>query len=1005
MLDVLRTLRYLLAISLLLFGYGCKKPNNTPSSSSKAPSAQTEQILPSSDSTDVPDYSLAPKNSESFFRSQVAYESRLVGLPDQDSPTSQEFIQQVVGRVPDEQRNPDLEWENQLKRGIDLGRKDPSLFESPEYLLALGDCFLNSGYSRSANTVYLNAIRNLSGKNRKPGLLTLLHNRAFGSAMEVPNPRHDFVLFESYLSATIAWLKNDFNIAPTHQRHAYQDITECLEDLSRVKQVDLLEKFTDEFIHIEGIPEWLTCAVRGYKFYIEGSRLCYYEKQKPTSVNPPLAHKLLKRSAGYFKKALELNSHFPEPAVELMSIAHLGHSESTVDHWFEKAISIQSDCSDAFFNRQRMLRPKYGGSIKLMSDFTKTCESTFEKNGITSVPVMLNLFLLVRDIIPEETKGKSEILKRPQFKEELRNSIRRIVADDSPVFINGRSVPASYFLTIMAMLDLESGNIELANESFRKLKDRQNGNALLTLKMTDQSFDVLRSRPYVLSSEYRAEAERMAELLGDSISKRIENESEIINLISQVLNETDNPVGQLYFGSVEQSMSLERSYRAGKTIKIPFDQQLSLWESNDIRQITYESNNSVIVNNRTGIPTILTSILDLPGPKTILASFENLENAIPLPDEIETLPSNHHSLSFVSNACGGAGILVRSDKSQANFSLTIGANANSTGKLAFGFADSPLGNQLSFRFNNESQTQNLRMNMCNGFVEVFVNDEFVFRTSHPRIEGANRKLEFVQSRLGLGNGRVRISNIQVQPWGINFSPFEFNNDNHIDIYSRYCRANPDNPRLRFWLAQALHKAGKLSEAKRNYLESIKLGLDQHRAAFYLGDIFEAQGDIQSAIDWYRIGALADGQGTFRLEQAQADSSTPHNWAAFRYRWLMATSPNKKMAKSESAVPPIAMRGHEWLTNLLLAQELALKSEFANAELTAKKCLKHCSPELESLIISIVKTYSQKKIFTREPNADTIYRTGIPVAFFADVTSDLSYRESKPYREGQGIERN
>jgi hypothetical protein len=307
--------------------------------------------------------------------------------------------------------------------------------------------------------------------------------------------------------------------------------------------------------------------------------------------------------------------------------------------------------------------------------------------------------------------------------------------------------------------------------------------------------------------------------------------------------------------------------------------------------------------------------------------------------------------------------------------------------------------QHYYEFDSSSSIDEVKINTSSRYVEVFVNDRFVFRQISDRIRSVNEIVRFIQPKSETGNQRIRISNIRVQPWEAPQVPFRMTKERALAFHRAKFNSDANDSFAAFELGQALHRLEFYDQAYDAYQHAIKLGQRKADVGFFVGDLLERKGDWSAAKTWYEIAAAKKDSVFYKLSaRGELDSySSPQHWAAFRLAWRRVSFPEEKAEQpiGNQFVLPMAPENTAWMNALLEAQGLATDGKFEEAGKVARTALRHRSPKEEEMIIKIISCYEKQQRF-RQPKSETpIYLTvedSIP--FLRQLTDHLSFQSAK-----------
>ena len=936
-------------------------------------------------------YSGQPTNALDFLRGKIDYDlNHLIHFKTQSAPYEEELRTKLIEFVEGVFRrssysNEDPQWQRlfKLRQSIEQRRIAIGIepIADPLFLFCSGLVDFHCGASQAGIQKIVDS-RSLFQGSQYPAHTQML---VYQKLMEYrfAEPSEDFSddevaeILTAYQAVLIEWLTQakSLQTVPAHHRYVVNEIHLYLRACKTFNQPARIESFHEWFVQQTHLPRWIRNIIRGHCHLllailnIERKNAQWVYKQK----NQTLDH--IKKAEGFFRQAYEINPYFPESSACLMLIAFYRDEAQLVDDWFEKGLKAQADYYDLFRLRLLMIAQDLEkGSAPAMLELARKLAQ--ENHSDTTVPTqLLQAFFAIRDQFPEDHEELLQIAEDSMLKAELLETVDRCSACDHDLFMGGIVVPKTYFLTLKAVWQMETGDLPAADETFSMLENNYSKKALEHVGLTTTSCEIFRCKSYAATSEYASEAEELHRLSGDTPQERLENLDEIRKITDLVLAENTHPIGSLFFRQVRDRVEAERSFERGNRVAYSFDNEMSLWKGSNIQQFHFQSESTAMIDNTIGKSEFsLESICHTPGAKSIELEIDfDSQNVEP--------PLTH---PVVAVSIGKYRFLVVDDQiSFEDFCIGLSApnaTTDETGRPALG--------QLLIAWRNVDKKEyyydvavragknKLLIFVCEGYLEVFLNDDFIFRSAPKFLDVPLDQVRISNPASSGKRGQVQISNLQVTR--LDFQQPPFDDPDALLIYRQnQFDGDPENKWFAFWLAQALHTQAKNDEAIERYLDAVKNGLPKSKVGFFVGDIFEQQGELEKAIEWYQIAANLEVDDRTRLcPRKYTDSySGPQQWAAFRLAWLTLTSPDPEIRKSldfktlTSPLPPEHVR---WLGEILKAQEAAIEERFDDARQIAIKMLPKCTPKLEKRIMEMVAAYDAKTPFVHPSDQLPIY---------------------------------
>ncbi len=841
------------------------------------------------------------------------------------------------------------------------------LCDDPMYQLCDGLVDLNTGSPQKGTRKMEAAIGLLVAGDYDPQLSVFAYRKLIEYKLSDIATDDPSELLLGFREALKKWLAEESleNIRFSDHHHLVDDVRRFI--ISGLHAApEIVDEFNEWFVQQTHVPRWLRYMIRGCYFHVMATNNMRRQNGELIFTHRNLTLDYLKKSAGFYRQAHEINPWFPEAASRLMIAAYHGQDDQSVDYWFEQARKAQPDLESLLYNRLLFIGYDHPESAaQSIFDFAKKIAS--ENEFDTMAPMIVpQAYWLILERYSVDDPEFVQWIQSPELRAELIKIVDGFCASDRQAAWEGFLLPKSFFLTLKATWSAEAGDLDAADQAFLEIGESVNRRALNKLELKAVSFDVLRCKSYASTSEFMAEAETLSQLMGEQRADRSKNASEILELTETVLAENTHPVSSLFFQQARDQVQKELDFDNGKLIELKFDPAWSLWKAKDIDHLRYVTESTAVIDNRVGTPQFeLTSICELPGAKTIAFDVEFLpsEDGEPGPNPFVVLEIAMYGRG---RFCVGLGKPVMEESVE---------DLPNRGRLFFGALNGT--NQFFLDVDLRDGINELLIHLDRRYFEVYLNDNFICRSAPISFDEPLDYFRVRQAYWSQERGQVRLANFCVRKWAAGKPP-KHRPDDLLVYRQEQSDRRPDDKWHALWLAEALHAKGLHDEAMERYQIAVKNGMPQSKVGLFIGDLLEQQGKIEEALEWYRIAADAQTEDRTRLfARPKSDAySTPEQWAAFRWAWWTLTSPDPATRASldlKSLATPLPPEQAQWMVLLLQAQQAAIENRFDDAVEIAKKTLPGLTPDVEKKVLEVVAAYQQKQLYIQPPDTAPFYR--------------------------------
>ena len=610
-------------------------------------------------------------------------------------------------------------------------------------------------------------------------------------------------LHERAADAIVCWLKYDFSESNDDHRYVWEQLSRTIELLGDDGKLEYIKKISDLNRESPFAPQWIMAMMEGKYHFLLAEQDAESEDENAAQ---GIAENL-KQAGAHFAKALELNPGFPEAITEMISVSKLsGDTEKSPSHWASLA---DEKGFDDYRLHQRML-----ATFETAEDQMAYGVKSFETGKFDSaIPfALVGAYQRAQDSI-DANENKESV-------KQVIECLSKLAENPTPKYVGAKQLSQKWLLSAQAAIAARAGQNESAAKAFEALGSGFDKNVLKSFPGID-SVSKTRVRVSAAASGSMERVDRIEALLEKQ--RNGENQTEAIEKeVAEALKTVKGD--KVYFESVGAFNKASASYEEGKSTKLKFRSGMLLWESETENQIESNDENSIVVSTLGGNNhATLNSTYYTPGPKTIDLDVEFVSTNDPCAAEIVFGGWRDY---------GSTGVLT----------------LNGPGKFV-GLGSTKFdGNIAKFKFNATAETNTVRLNVADGYLECFVNNQFVFRSSSSRIK--------TTSQIGLGlngygkmRGKVKFSNLRVRKW----EKIPSLEDGDLAAYYKAETKNfPDNGYGWLFRGIAELKNGQFEVAKTYIGKAVDLGVPEFQAAPYLGEIADRKGDAKSARMNYKI---------------------------------------------------------------------------------------------------------------------------------------------------------
>ena len=782
------------------------------------------------------------------------------------------------------------------------------------------------------------------------------------------------------------WIENDFRAVGHEQRFAL-DPFKSFFDLMLIRGDKVAtEAFIASVKNSEQLTPWTKAMLLSELNYKIGFyRAGYNYSNNASEEQISIFKKYCKIAEKHAIEAYKLRPEYYESVATLLTLAKFGYAEEDEDYWFEKAIEYEPDRLNVYRQQVDRLYPSNGGSTDKMLDFL--LQRSKASDSLTLA------FLLPREIFRCRGTGEfdadqwQELIASPRASEATLAALDKIIDSGQSVSVVNKIYSPEYYLTVKAIFAYQAKKFDIAEATFDQLGDQFSKEGLRCFSIDHSSYARLRSSVYAFTSEYQAEAFELEKLWGNTYETRHKNADRILELTDGLADWVNTHSGGLYFKHARNILLGELNFE-DQTLPLKFDESFTVWQSGDFSQINFIDADSVEIDNRRGASRFhLNLAYWLPDAKTFECDFRFTEHDLagshqsatsqPIQKDKRGVFRPSVGVGTIGNSHLMIGLTTATNKRTRNARklayngiLTISPNYSSRDIVSYDVILKPEGNRL-------------RIAVCEGYTEIFFDDNYVCRFSGPMFHPANQ-ITFEQPKSARGRGTVMISNPSIRKW-TNKGPDLVTRDPQalITYFEKAVKEEPDDAWQKFWLGQAKHFADDYQGALRQYIEAIEGGVSPRIAGYYLGDAYDRLGNREKAVEWYRRSVDPTVE-QYPSPRGIINRSTPEQWAAFRLRWILATKTKlseKELAELDGIRMNLKLTGLEDQLSYL-AVDMAkgrLTKNYADALKGVERYIKsenrkRRTGDLRELLQPVLDAFAEGKPYVRPKSQRPLYLT-------------------------------
>ena len=291
------------------------------------------------------------------------------------------------------------------------------------------------------------------------------------------------------------------------------------------------------------------------------------------------------------------------------------------------------------------------------------------------------------------------------------------------------------------------------------------------------------------------------------------------------------------------------------------------------------------------------------------------------------------------------------------------------------------GRVASARYTGESGTaRKLRLNITDGYMEVFVDDQFMTNVIGERVT-PGFSFALGQRFDQLHRGKARFSDVRIRRWPMKARPDTLDDPEKFDLesaeewFAAASREFPDQPYYSYRLALACFNAGEYDRAAELAQSAVAAGLSPNMTRLLTGFVHDLAGDETKAAECY---ARSEDDGLqFRLvhNAFREDDSTCPELIADSFRlWLAATAPGARPKEQGVSTEFYARHSEPWVTARLEAARHAYRASFGSAADILKKALdKNLVPnDYVQVTREQMEAYQNGQLWTRKEGEKPFY---------------------------------
>jgi hypothetical protein len=766
---------------------------------------------------------------------------------------------------------------------------------------------------------------------------------------------------EERCDALIYWVTNDLHERGNELRLVYAKLSDFIENCEDQKMIEaMVGKLTTD----DRVPAWLQAMIKGKFLNTQAWKVRGLGMADSVSTTHAAKFReLQKQSAGYFKKAISICPHFPEAPCAMIDIARAGSDELDFEEWFKKTTAVQFDYLPAYEEKLFSLLPIWHGNSDAMLKFGEDCIATSRFD--TMVPYFY--FMCVKKIGSDARDTSQEDYRKLFASQAVNDNMLKVVdamlAGNKAIYFGYEQITPELLRSLKYVILTRANRDQEARVVFDSLDDGLESRAKTYFNVNTPD-RMTRSFSLIASGEYAAEYSEIERLLVED-KNTTKNYAKILEIARPICEDLKGSIEELGFQRIVQTIENRLAFDAGKKVALKFDPDFMIWQGTTKETHHFESETSFILDNTKGDGHAELLSAFFGGPKSVEVSIESLGDSF----------NKQPAIALQALRLHDPGIRGSRDYHMVEISMMP--------RQQVAFGSTLWGPNFFFSVPGPKPIKRLRMNVAEGYFEVFVDNVFVMRGRSRNFSFENffRILRPTQVDY---RGTFRISDITIQKWNDVPPPISEGPQKMVDHYTQVLQKHPDDGWALHFRALAKILLNDLDGALPDLEKSGKNGVPVALNDFYFGHIYDLKADKSKAKEYYRkcsesgeynetsLAPYTDGT-KFVIKRV-----SPRSAAHFRYKWLLMTErPNfdlKQLKNPNSDFHP----GPLWMEKFINAQQLALLGRCAEAKTSLEQFINEVPLEMEDEFKKILAAYRSNKSFIQDQKT-------IPFYMFADLS--------------------
>ena len=744
------------------------------------------------------------------------------------------------------------------------------------------------------------------------------------------------------------WLKEDFQAKSDEYVFVYETIDYILNYARYVSQRGALE-FIRMLVDQKLTPPWVS----------EMLDARYWDELAWAARGSGYAHTVSKggwqrfedhnkRSAEFARQAYQLNPSWPHAATEMLGKAYLGVDDKGTDYWLKKAQLAQFDFPRIYSVILNFSQPKWGGNPEDLLEFGMKCYRTGRYD--TDVPFVLCRIIGTIRIDYENDEESLRLLSKSDVYQAMRDCLEK--------YMKFRPEKKNYYLSVRAVLTRSTTrHLDKAIEDLIELDEVVDVRALNMIESLSSAGEWT-ATALAREAEHYEPAVQVVQLLRerqfDPVAIRKAAEAGLVDNI--------DPIEREYFETIIGMADAKEAFARGEWVDYEFGPNLMGWAGYGFECITVEDDSTILMDSNFASERQAVSIeprIEFDGPKTMEVEIEVMD--------MGELFSNF-SVGFHFVLPNNQSHLVELMR-QSNWIRTYIADGVS---VPTQIRNRPFGKRK------------LRINITEGYIECFIDDQFVYALNSDKVVPAGRFFLGPSFRRNF-RGSARFSNFRVRKWDLPKCPLgndiqrRSSESDVIDWFEQASKLDPQLPYYVYRLALAHYNDGQFEKAAEIAAKARELGHPKSETALIEGHAFELAGDFQKAMECYRWSD--DTENKFELRFVEDDKvinyvGSAEFQAKLRSHWLASTIETDGEEIPELGRFPYQSGKKIWFVEYMRAASNA-RTSFTAPISTLKKLLKekeeyNLPPEMVPVVREQLAAYEDGRRWFRDSSKLPFY---------------------------------